>query len=89
MWATVANNPGSCGAGFSNVLAACSSAFQGTNETAKIDCFLEKYVELGCRDGYPGNLRRVQSIRANLQNVSQTQAPPAPTLQALENCIPS
>lgn len=87
MWATVVNNPGSCGGGFPRVLAACSR-FTGNDEQQKIDCFLEQYVAQGCRDGYPGNARRVQSIRTNLQGVSTTAPPQTPSLQQLESLIP-
>jgi hypothetical protein len=91
MWATVSNNPGSCNSPteglFYNVIAACP-AFQGGSENDKIECFLQKYVELGCRDGAPGAARRVQSIRQNLQGLSRTKSAPLPTLSDLERCIP-
>ena len=88
MWATVANNPGRCGAGFGIVLAACSN-LSGASESERIDCFLEKFVELGCRGGVPGARRRADSIRQELRGVSRTDSVAPPTLEQLEACIPS
>ncbi len=87
MYGAVMNNPGRCGGGFRGVFAACP-AFQGNDETAKIDCFLEQYVVQGCRDGIEGARRRAAVIRIQLANVSQTTAPAPPTLAALEACLP-
>ncbi len=88
MWATVANNPGSCGAGFQNVLDACRDR-AGASESERIDCFLQKYVELGCRGGVPGATRRAASIRQELSSLSRTDSVAPPTLQQLEACIPN
>jgi hypothetical protein len=88
MWATVANNPGRCGAGFGIVLEACRS-HSGASESERIDCFLEKFVELGCRGGVPGARRRADSIRQELRNVSRTDSVAPPTLEQLEACIPN
>ncbi len=88
MWATVANNPGRCGAGFGIVLDACRH-LSGASESERIDCFLDKFVELGCRGGVPGARRRAESIRQELRNVSRTDSVAPPTLQQLEACIPN
>lgn len=88
MWATVANNPGRCGAGFGIVLEACQSR-SGASESERIDCFLEKFVELGCRGGVPHARRRADSIRQELRNVSRTDSVAPPTLEQLEACIPN
>ncbi len=91
LWATVANNPGRCNSRerglFYNVIEACP-AFRGGSENDRIECFLEKYVEFGCRDGAPGARRRVESIRRQLQGVSRSEAAPLPTLAQLEACVP-
>lgn len=88
MWAIVSNNPGSCGASFSNVIAACP-AFNGNDENAKIECFLQKYVELGCRGGVVSAGRRARAIRSWLQGTSRSPgASPPPSLAAVTACIP-
>ena len=87
MWATVMNNPGRCGAGFGIVFQACSAVQNGT-ESQRIDCFLQKFAELGCRGGVPGATRRANAIRQMLRGVSRTETAPAPTLAQLEACIP-
>lgn len=89
MWAIASNNPGSCHASFSNVIAACP-AFSGSDENAKIECFLQKFEELGCRGGVASAGRRVIAIRHWLRDVSRVPGAiaPAPDLPALEACIP-
>lgn len=88
MWATAANNPGRCGPEFGIVLDACRS-LSGASESERIDCFLQKFVELGCRGGVPGATRRADSIRQELRGVSRTDSVAPPTLAELEACIPS
>jgi|GEM_PF-7005477 len=88
MWAIASNNPGSCGASFSGVIAACP-VFSGTDENAKIECFLQKFTELGCRGGTASAGRRATAIRSWLRDVSRTPGVSAPpSLATLEACIP-
>jgi len=87
MWATVGNNPGACGSGFERVFAACSQ-FTGGSESERIDCFLEKYVELGCRGGVGYARSRANTIRQLAQGLSKTDSVAPPSLDQVKACVP-
>ncbi len=83
VWATVLNNPGHCGAGFTSVLAACPAS---ASEEARIRCFLDQYVTQGCRNGTASAESRRASILQNLSGAPLTGSSPITEAEML-GCI--
>lgn len=92
-YAIATNNPGSCGCRdclpFTNVRNACQTAFAGSDEQAKITCFLDKYVELGCRGGVASAGRRRAVIIRMLGSLSRSAPPAPPSVNQVINCVAS